>query len=149
MLMTENRERRQKRGTGEMKPFGRLLNRMMVDREMYEWKDLVAAMKAQGYKIEGSKLSQYLYGGRHPRDPEEFFGVVAKALNLSEAEKKELMFAYGFPDSFTGARMQPERVEKISDAEERLRRRAEGEEDEQVNSGEGIQEDDEGPTTGS
>lgn len=124
--MSEKRERRPKRGTGDMKPFGRVLNRMMVDREMYEWKDLVSVMQSEGHAIESSKLSQYLYGGRHPRDPEEFFGVVARVLGLSEAEKKELMFAYGFPDSFVGSKVAEERGAALSDAEERLRMRAEG-----------------------
>lgn len=121
---SEGRQRNPKRGTAEMSEFGRTLNMLMVQHEVYEWKDLLELLnKRAGYDIGQPRLSGYLYGDRNPRRPQELFDALATALDLNREEKTRLIYSYGYPKGGAG-RIDNENIERSMVAEEEIRDRA-------------------------
>jgi hypothetical protein len=114
--------RKPKRGTAEMTEFGRTLNLLMVEHQVYEWKDLIEALEAVGYEIGQPRLSGYLYGDRNPRRPQELFDAIARALELDEEEKMRLIYSYGYPKG-SGERITDEKVRRARAAEEEVKAR--------------------------
>jgi hypothetical protein len=128
MLMAREkpRERNVKRGTADMTEFGKTLNMLMVQHEVYEWKDLLELLKTKaGYKIGQPRLSGYLYGDRNPRNPQRLFDALATALDLDKEGKTRSIYSYGFPEG--GAhKINDEHIERSRVAEEEIRRQARG-----------------------
>lgn len=129
MLMTEKRSKRQSK---EMTPFGRTLNKLMVDHDVYDWKQLRELLRENGYKIGQSRLSQYLYGVRDPQDFQDFFYHLSKVLSLDEEEMKRLSYAYACSPKVR-EEPKPEHRERAELAEEEMHRRVEeGEDDDEA-----------------
>ncbi len=118
--------RKPKRNTSEMTAFGKTLNKLMVDHDVYEWKDLLELLEGVGYEIGQPRLSGYLYGDRNPRRPRELFDAIAKALDLSEDEKMRLIYSYGYPDG-SGDGPSEKAIERSMAAEDEIRARKKGE----------------------
>jgi hypothetical protein len=133
MLVTEKGQRR------EMTEFGKTLNKLMVKHDVYQWDQLRERLEDVGYKIGQSRLSQYLYGKRNPRNPQDFFDAIATALRLDEDEKTRLVYSFAYPagrtsrgglsqETIDGARAFEERVraEEEREREGETRREAKG-----------------------
>lgn len=119
MLMAREQEKTAKRDRIQ---FRRTLNKLMVDRNIFEWKDLRAELVAVGYEIGQSRLSQYLNGKRSPRDEQAFFDAIARALELTEQEKSSLVYAYAYPGGAGRSGPTEETMRRAEEAEKRIRR---------------------------
>lgn len=96
MLMVENKRKQPKR---DRTLFRRTLNKLMVKRDIFYWKDLRVELENVGYEIGQSGLSQYLNGQRDPEELEELFAAIDRALHLSKEEKMLLAYTYAYPDN--------------------------------------------------
>ena len=121
MLMSD---RKTKRGTSEMTEFGKTLNTLMVMHGIFEWKDLLGALESVGYEIGQPRLSGYLYGDRNPRNPQELFDAIARALELSEEEKMRLIYSYGYPKQRNNGGPTQRNIDQARLAEEKIKERA-------------------------
>ncbi|MGH3087732.1 MAG: hypothetical protein ACRDSJ_10510 [Rubrobacteraceae bacterium] len=105
-----------------MTEFGKTLNRIMVNHDVYEWKDLLKLLDEKaGLDMGQPRLSGYLYGDKQPRRTQEFFNALAVALELDENEKKRLIYAYGYPKGGVG--VSGETLQNAEAAEEEIRAR--------------------------
>lgn len=124
MLMTKDKNdqaapREKTQPKYDTRAFKRLLNKLMVDRDIFTWNDLRARLAEVGYEVGQSRFSQYLNGYRGPQELQEFFDAIAKGLKLTEDEKMRLVYSYAYPS--TGPKPGPtdetlqraEEVEKI------------------------------------
>ncbi len=91
MLVTEDREQR------ALNEFGRTLNKVMVNHDVFQWKQLRLRLEDVGYRVGQSRLSQYVNGKRNPEDPQELFDALARALDLDESEKMRLAYSFAYP----------------------------------------------------
>lgn len=125
MLMTEKpKKRNPKRSTADMSEFGKTLNRIMVDHDVYEWKDLLRLLNEKaGLDMGQPRLSGYLYGDKQPRRTQEFFTALAVALDLDEDERKRLTYAYGYPKSDTGISDETLRNAEAAESEIKARKK--------------------------
>jgi len=123
MLMTENKRARR------MTEFGRTLNKLMVNHDVYSWQALRDELERVGYDIGQSRLSQYLYGDRNPQEPQKFFDSLSAALELTEDEEMRLAYSFAYPEGNTTRRLTAENVERAQEFEDRIKNR-EGEVDE-------------------
>jgi hypothetical protein len=134
----------------EMTEFGQVLNRLMVLHGVYDWKTLLARLEEHGHRVPQSGLSQYVYGTRRPRNPRAFTDAVARVLELTAAEERELMLAliYGDrPEEPRGANAPPHDAAKLTEEnrqrinevqreyEKRLKKRHEPEPEERRDAG--------------
>lgn len=94
--MVENKRKQPKR---DRTLFRRTLNKLMVKRDIFYWKDLRSELEKVDYDIGQSGLSQYLNGQRDPEDLEELFAAIDRALDLSKEEKMLLAYSYAYPDT--------------------------------------------------
>jgi hypothetical protein len=94
MLVVEGKRKQPKR---DRTAFKRTLNKLMVSRDIFQWKDLRSRLEDYGYEIGQSQLSQYLNGQRDPEDLEELFEAIGRALDLTREEKMLLAFSYAYP----------------------------------------------------
>lgn len=118
MLMVEKKSKRPKRDRTQ---FRRTLNKLMVERDIYFWKDLRVALSDIGYEIGQPRLSQYLNGQRDPEDLEEFFDAIGRALDLTEEEKMRLAYSYAYPGSGVRSGPTEETYRKAEEAEKIIR----------------------------
>ena len=80
---------------GGMTEFGKTLNKLMVARDVYNWKGLRALLQERvGYKVGQSGLSQYLHGIRNPREPRKFLDAISRTLDLNDEEKQTLILSF-------------------------------------------------------
>lgn len=117
MLMTENKRARR------MTEFGRTLNKLMVNHDVYSWQALRDELKRVGYDIGQSRLSQYLYGDRNPQEPQRFFDALSAALGLSEEEEMRLAYSFAYPRGNATRRLTAENVEHARVFEDEIRNR--------------------------
>lgn len=122
MLMTENKRARR------MTEFGRTLNKLMVNHDVYSWQALRDELERVGYDIGQSRLSQYLYGDRNPQEPQKFFDALSGALGLSEEEEMRLAYSFAYPEGRAERRLTAENVERAREFEDKIKNR-EGEVD--------------------
>lgn len=94
MFVVEKKKKQPKR---DRELFKKTLNKLMVSRDIFYWKDLRAELEKTGYEIGQSQLSQYVNGQRDPEDLEELFAAIGRALGLSRDEKMLLAFSYAYP----------------------------------------------------
>lgn len=117
MLMTENRPAR------SMTEFGKTLNKLMVNHDVYTWQALRDELETVEYDIGQSRLSQYLYGDRNPQDPQKFFDAISVALDLSEEEEMRLAYSFAYPRGNATRRLTAENVERAREFEDEIRDR--------------------------
>ena len=119
MLVTEKKK---KAPRADRRQFKRTLNTLMVNkRAIFSWKDLRAELRGVGYDVSQSALSQYLSGERSRQDEQRFFDAIARALSLTEEEKKSLVYAYAFPGGSDRPGPTEETVRRAEEAEQRIR----------------------------
>lgn len=111
MLVVERKRKQPKR---DRTLFRRTLNKLMVSRDIFFWKDLRVELERVGYDVGQSRLSQYLNGQRDPEDLEELFAAIGRALNLTRDEKMLLAFSYAYPQG-NGQAAGPERTSPVPD----------------------------------
>lgn len=115
MLVADNRER------SEMTEFGKTLNKVMVNHDVYNWQQLRTRLDAVGYRIGQSRLSQYLYGKRNPQNPQEFFDALTEALDLNKEEEMRLVYAFAYPRrGSTAPKLTEENIERANAFEEEM-----------------------------
>lgn len=93
MLMVEKKPKRNR------VRFRNTLNKLMVARDIFQWKDLRAELERNDYDISQSRLSQYLNGSRNPEELEEFFDAIGRTLGLTREEKMLLAYSYAYPET--------------------------------------------------
>jgi hypothetical protein len=84
---------RQKKG--DMNEFGRTLNKIMVNHDVYNWTQFRERLKEEtGFDLKQSRLSQWINGKRMPDDAPRILGLIRKALKLNEEENTRLVMAF-------------------------------------------------------
>ena len=111
-------EKKRKQPKRDRTQFRRTLNKLMVKRDIFFWKDLRAELATVGYDIGQSRLSQYLNGQRDPEELEEFFDAIGRALKLTREEKMQLAYSYAYPDGASQKGPTEETMRRAEEAEE-------------------------------
>jgi hypothetical protein len=74
--------------------FGKKVRRLMADRDLYYWTELHRAVQREGYSLSRQQTMNYVKGTS--KAPPEFVRHVAAALDLTEAEKKEIAYSCAY-----------------------------------------------------
>lgn len=104
-----------------MTEFGRTLMKLRVNHQLWEWKDLIAAVNHQtDYTLTPGALSNYLYETRRPRNPQKLLTALATAMRLDDAERNEMAsaFAYSQRGPTEEHRRRASELEKIGEGKE-------------------------------